>query len=88
MNFDQNRTLLLLGFCILAHGKGLWSSTPASYGDIIREAFLVGNGRLGGMSFATSPGVEKVSLNVDSLWSGGPFQSSVRETIFYFEWQD
>jgi alpha-L-fucosidase 2 len=25
-----------------------------------------------------APGAEKIVLNIDSLWSGGPFQSSVR----------
>lgn len=25
------------------------------------------------------PGAEKVNLNVDSLWSGGPFAASVRD---------
>lgn len=24
------------------------------------------------------PGAEKIALNIDSLWSGGPFESSVR----------
>ena len=28
--------------------KGLWSSSPASFGDVIRQAYPIGNGRLGG----------------------------------------
>jgi hypothetical protein len=39
---------LFSGAC-LADGKGLWSSTPASWSDIVQEAYLIGNGRLGGM---------------------------------------
>lgn len=38
-----------------------------------------------GMPFATSAGVEKINLNVDSLWSGGPFQSSVSPSIAKLE---
>lgn len=41
----------------------------------MREAFPVGNGQLGAMPFGF-PGQEKVNLNIDSLWSGGPFESS------------
>lgn len=31
-----------------ADGKSLWSSKPAQYDNIIREAYPIGNGRLGG----------------------------------------
>lgn len=27
------------------------------------------------------PGQEKLSLNIDSLWSGGPFESNVSEFL-------
>ncbi|TVY84088.1 putative alpha-fucosidase A, partial [Lachnellula suecica] len=53
----------------------LWSSTPATFSDIIRQAYPIGNGRLGAMPFG-DPGTEKVVLNIDSLWSGGPFENS------------
>ncbi|KAL5345786.1 hypothetical protein ACLOAV_009540 [Pseudogymnoascus australis] len=56
-------------------GKGLWSSTPAAFADLIKETYPIGNGRLGAMPFGP-PGAEKVVLNIDSLWSGGPFKSS------------
>lgn len=72
--------------------KTAWSSSPATWSDIIREAYPVGNGKLGGsdepsyreevsnipvaMPFGL-PGADKVNLNVDSLWSGGPFMSDV-----------
>lgn len=55
--------------------KGLWSSSPAEYADIIRQAYPIGNGRLGALPFG-APGAEKVNLNIDSLWSGGPFEST------------
>ncbi|KFY14695.1 hypothetical protein V492_02453 [Pseudogymnoascus sp. VKM F-4246] len=55
--------------------KGLWSSTPATFENLIKETYPIGNGRLGAMPFGP-PGAEKVVLNIDSLWSGGPFASS------------
>ncbi|KFY20092.1 hypothetical protein V491_03997 [Pseudogymnoascus sp. VKM F-3775] len=56
-------------------GKGLWSSSPATFENLIKETYPIGNGRLGAMPFGP-PGAEKVVLNIDSLWSGGPFKSS------------
>ncbi|OAG09857.1 glycoside hydrolase family 95 protein-like protein [Paraphaeosphaeria sporulosa] len=65
--------LLATGPCT---AKSLWSSLPATnYANVIREAYLLGNGKLGAMPFG-SPGNEKIILNVDSLWSGGPFAST------------
>lgn len=31
-------------------GKGLWSSSPATFENLIKETYPIGNGRLGGMS--------------------------------------
>jgi hypothetical protein len=31
-------------------GLGLWSSSPATFGNLIKETYPIGNGRLGGMS--------------------------------------
>ncbi|PQE31682.1 glycoside hydrolase family 95 protein [Rutstroemia sp. NJR-2017a WRK4] len=65
-----------------AEASGFWSSTAASYGNIIKEAYPLGNGRLGGRLFYRtsmpfgSPGADQVNLNIDSLWSGGPFENS------------
>ncbi|KAF2402904.1 glycoside hydrolase family 95 protein-like protein [Trichodelitschia bisporula] len=56
-------------------GKSIWASWPASGANLFREGFLVGNGKLGAIPFG-QPSIEKVNLNVDSLWSGGPFESS------------
>ncbi|KAL4977124.1 alpha-fucosidase A [Aspergillus desertorum] len=61
------------------HGKALRSSSPATYGTtdgndyILKTGYLIGNGKLGVIPFG-SPGAEKLNLNVDSLWSGGPFE--------------
>ncbi|KAL0257222.1 hypothetical protein SLS55_008032 [Diplodia seriata] len=71
----------MIRFCIasltwgLVGAKVVWSSTPATFTDIIRQAFPVGNGKLGALPFSDG-GVEKLSLNIDSLWSGGPFEAS------------
>jgi alpha-L-fucosidase 2 len=67
----------LLFLSLLPHtlAKSFWSPYPASAADILRTAYPVGNGRLGILS--TGPaGAETLSLNVDSLWAGGPFEAS------------
>lgn len=55
--------------------KSLWSRTPANFSTIIKTAYPVGNGRLAALPFGEA-GHEKISLNRDSLWSGGPFENS------------
>jgi len=56
--------------------KSLWSTSPASnFSDIIKTAYPISNGRLAALPFG-SPGHEKLSLNRDSLWSGGPFENA------------
>ncbi|KAK5630894.1 hypothetical protein RRF57_006609 [Xylaria bambusicola] len=65
----------------LSDAKSLWSRSPAKYGPddsdnyILKTGYPVGNGKLGIISFG-EPASEKLSLNVDSLWSGGPFENS------------
>lgn len=53
----------------------IWYDQPARQWD---EALPVGNGRLGAMIFG---GVdeERIALNVDTLWSGGPHGSGVTD---------
>lgn len=85
MDFYKHYGVLILVFCNFVNGKGFWSSSGASYSSVIQDAFPVGNGRLGGLPFTVSPGTEKVSLNVDSLWSGGPFQTEVSACIIKFK---
>ncbi|ROW00089.1 hypothetical protein VSDG_03553 [Cytospora chrysosperma] len=62
----------------LTAGKSLWSSVPATYGDddeyILKTGYLLGNGKLGAIPFGP-PGAETLVLNLDSLWSGGPFEN-------------
>ncbi|KAL4861027.1 alpha-fucosidase A [Aspergillus spectabilis] len=66
----------LLGLVI---GKDLKASSPAIFGiaeegnTLLQTGFLIGNGKLGAIPFGP-PGAEKINLNVDSLWSGGPFE--------------
>ena len=50
-------------------GLKIWFQTPATNWE--RQAFPVGNGRLGGMIFGGTEN-EHIQLNEDSLWSGGP----------------
>lgn len=63
----------------LLHGtsaKLIWSTSPANTSDVIRTALPVGNGRLAAMPIGP-PSAETLTLNLDSLWSGGPFEASV-----------
>ena len=46
----------------------IWFENPAQQWD---EALPVGNGRLGAMVFGI-PGKDRIQLNEDSLWPGGP----------------
>ncbi|KAI8932980.1 hypothetical protein NX059_010448 [Plenodomus lindquistii] len=55
--------------------KSIWSRVPANASDIIRTAYPLGNGRLGAMPYGPA-GQETINLNLDSLWSGGPFDNA------------
>ncbi|TRZ42302.1 glycoside hydrolase family 95 protein [Robertkochia solimangrovi] len=46
----------------------IWYTAPASEWN---DALPVGNGRLGAMVFGI-PGLERIQLNEDSMWPGGP----------------
>ena len=52
----------------------LWYKTPAS---VWEEALPVGNGRLGAMVFGKY-GEERIQLNEDTYWSGGPYSTVVK----------
>jgi alpha-L-fucosidase 2 len=58
----------------------LWYNQPA--GKVWENALPVGNGRLGAMVYGN---VEReiLKLNEHTLWSGGPYQNDVPETINY-----
>lgn len=42
--------LLLSPGATTVNAKALWASTPATFADVIRQAYPVGNGKLGGES--------------------------------------
>lgn len=53
----------------------LWYTAPAKAWE---EALPVGNGRLGAMVFGNY-GEERIQLNEDTYWSGGPYTSVVKD---------
>lgn len=69
------KTFLLIAASQLSQAKSLWSRSPASISDIEREAYPLGNGRLGLLP-AGAPGSERININLDSLWTGGPFENT------------
>jgi alpha-L-fucosidase 2 len=64
--------LLLCSFFTVLHSFAqksvLWYEKPA---ELWEDALPIGNGRLGAMVFGI-PGKERIQLNEDSLWPGGP----------------
>ena len=52
----------------------LWYKSPAS---VWEEALPVGNGRLGAMVFGKY-GEERIQLNEETYWSGGPYSTVVK----------
>jgi len=77
MRLSQIGSLLATcGLVDLSNAKSLWSTVPANGSDIIRTTYPLGNGRLGAMPIGP-PGAETLTLNLDTLWSGGPFNASV-----------
>jgi alpha-L-fucosidase 2 len=52
----------------------MWYTSPAS---VWEEALPVGNGRLGAMVFGKN-GEERIQLNEDTYWSGGPYSTVVK----------
>lgn len=74
--FLQRLFLYLSYFLLTSSAKSLWSSKPATnYTSLLQHAYPIGNSRLAALPFGT-PGREKLSLNRDSLWSGGPFANT------------
>jgi hypothetical protein len=67
---------LSLALAPTIHAKSLWSDSPARANEIINTTYPVGNGRLGAMSSGPA-GSETLTFNLDTLWSGGPFEASV-----------
>ncbi len=93
----------LLCFCMLASCQSnetnstelkMWYDKPAT---VWNEALPVGNGRLGGMVYG-DPVNEKIQLNEETFWSGGPSRNDnpkarqalpkIRELIFGGEFKE
>lgn len=55
-------------------GSVLWYDMPAKEWE---EALPVGNGRLGAMVFGKH-GEERIQLNEETLWSGGPYSTVIK----------
>lgn len=74
--------LLALVSAVLPYtnAKSLWSNSPANTSDVIRTTYPIGNGRLGAMPIGP-PWAETLTLNLDTLWSGGPFDASVSSSL-------
>jgi alpha-L-fucosidase 2 len=72
----RHAILLSLLSLPLASTKSLWSRLPvSSFSTLIQNAYPIGNGHLAALPFGV-PGREKWSFNLDSLWTGGPFENS------------
>lgn len=69
------KIFFLIAASQLSQAKWLWSKSPASTSDIERQAYPLGNGRLGLLP-AGEPGSERININLDSLWTGGPFENT------------
>jgi len=72
--------LVLLSIAQSIDAKSLWASFPANGSEIINTTYPVGNGRLAAMPIGPA-GYETLTLNLDSLWSGGPFEVDVKQSL-------
>ncbi|OHE92858.1 hypothetical protein CORC01_11864 [Colletotrichum orchidophilum] len=81
MKTTSSWALTLCASFALCEARSLWSSIPTTYGDsssdtyLLKTGYPIGNGKLGAIPFGP-PHAEKVNLNIDSLWAGGPFEAS------------
>ncbi|CAE6474624.1 unnamed protein product [Rhizoctonia solani] len=76
----QALCMLRLGTMVLAmppgfptSGNGLWYSEPAV--NWSTQYLPIGNGYLAA-AISGNPASDRIQLNIESLWSGGPFQNS------------
>ena len=58
----------------------LWYDHPANDKKPMEEALAIGNGRMGGLIFG-APSRERISINEDSLWTGGENPSGNDNTM-------
>lgn len=68
-------TCVLLIHISRSLAKSLWSSKPAVADDALRTSYPIGNGKVAALAYGDA-GRETLSINRDSLWSGGPFENS------------
>ena len=59
----------------------LWYDSPAEEWN---EALPIGNGRMGAMIFGKTD-VERIQLNEESVWSGGPIERANPEALEYLD---
>jgi alpha-L-fucosidase 2 len=90
----KHRLALIAGGCIGLVGTNADAAGPAkddSVGPVLFyrqpakewvEALPIGNGRLGGMVFGGVP-AERIQLNEDTFWSGGPYDPIHDEALQY-----
>ncbi|KFA78910.1 hypothetical protein S40288_08499 [Stachybotrys chartarum IBT 40288] len=77
----RSNWIALLGVSAIAEARSFWSTKPATFGTgsgtpyLLSTGYPVGNGKLGAIPLG-DPFEEIISLNVDSLWSGGPFENA------------
>ena len=58
----------------------LWYGHPANNSKPMDEALAIGNGRMGGLIFG-APARERISINEDSLWTGGENPSGTGDSM-------
>jgi len=73
-------TLLAGGAALSAADLTLWYRQPAANNKPMNEALPVGNGRMGGLIFG-QPQRERISMNENSLWTGGENPSGNYDTM-------
>ncbi len=73
-------TLLACTARLNAADLSLWYQQPAADSKPMDEALPIGNGRIGGLIFG-QPERERISMNEDSLWTGGENPSGNYDTM-------
>ena len=67
---DGSRSLPAIRPAVVPADLTLWYDHPANNSKPMDEALAIGNGRMGGLIFGAPPR-ERISINEDSLWTGG-----------------
>jgi hypothetical protein len=82
-------SLILIPFSsslTFVQAKGLWASTPASFGNVIKEAYPVGNGRLAGMCDEPSSSDAPLTCNSFAIWTPWSRESSLEYRLIVVWW--